>query len=105
VFTGEPAAFQPAVAIEGDGFSGAQFRGWTVVVVMPGRPAGLPVTYLSRAAGKQVQLLMGLSPSQGVQVLLGGKEILRTRSSENGSVVFETEQEPGTVLEVTVQPR
>ncbi len=103
VFTSEPAVFQPAVAVEGEGVSGAQFRGWTVVVAMPGKPATRPVTYLSRAAGRQQHVLIGLPPDLGVRVALGGKHILDTRSSENGSLVFETRQEPGTTLEVSVQ--
>jgi hypothetical protein len=103
VFAADPVTFQPAIAVKGEGISGAQFRGWTVVIEMPGRPAGHPVTYLSQAAGKQRHLLIGLPPDRGMRITMGGKHVLRAKSSENGSVVFETQQEPGTALRVTVQ--
>jgi hypothetical protein len=103
VFAGEPAAFHPALAVEGEGVSGAEFPGWTVVVAKPGRRAGQPITYTSRAAGKQLQLLIGLPADQGVRIALGGKELARRKTSPNGSLMFETNQATGTAVEVTVR--
>jgi hypothetical protein len=71
--------FQPALGVEGIGVSGAEFPGWTVVVVKPGRTSEQPITYTTRAAGKQQQLLMGLPADRGVRIALGGKELVFKR--------------------------
>ena len=89
--------------MEGEGVSGAEFPGWTVVMLKPGRGPGQPITCTSRAAGKQLQLLIGPPADQGVRIALGGKELARKKASPNGSLLFETNQVTGTAVEVTVQ--
>ncbi len=103
IYAVEPVGFERAEPVAGDGISGAQFRGWTVVVAMPGRPATHPITYLSRASGRQRHLLIGLPSNQKLQIILGGKDASSVLTSPNGSVEFETNQSSGTSLEVTVR--